>query len=108
MIMDILAALFVSIFCCVWSGARNLAYTLYFMSVVPFISLSVVEGGLTSSAGLSGGNVRFKLAVRALCTVGFLLVLARQKDSLRFLFRSCHLPILALSLIHISEPTRPY
>lgn len=43
--MDILIALCIASLCCAFAGVRNGAYGLYFVSFVPFISLSAVEGG---------------------------------------------------------------
>ncbi len=94
--MDILAALCIAMMCYALSGARSWAYGLYFASFVPFISLSAVEGGLTDVSGLSGGNVGFKLLLRCACTLGFLFIIAREKDSLSQIFRTSSLPILIL------------
>ncbi len=94
--MDILVALSLAMLCFALSGARNTAYALYFASYVPFISLSAVEGGLTDTAGLSGGNVGFKLMVRAACTIGFLIIIAREEQALSRIFRTTSLPILIL------------
>ncbi len=94
--METLAALCLAMVCYSLSGARSWAYALYFASYVPFISLSAVEGGLTNVAGLSGTNVGFKLLIRATCTLGFLFIILREKDSLSRVFRSSSLPILVL------------
>lgn len=51
---------------------------------------------MTSTAGLGGDNVLFKLCLRAVCTLGFLVLLARSKQSHAYLFRTTSLPVLAL------------
>ncbi len=96
--MEVLAALCLAMMCYALSGARSWAYALYFASYVPFISISAVEGGLTDVSGLGGGNVAFKMAVRVLCTLGFLVLVARQKQAMSRIFRASSLPILVLFL----------
>ena len=96
--MEVLAALCLAMACYALSGARSWAYALYFASYVPFISINAVEGGLTEVSGLGGGNVAFKLSVRVACTVGFLILAARQKNTLAQIFRASSLPILILFL----------
>ena len=95
-IEGILVALGIATLCWWISGARSLAYLLYFIGFVPFVTLDASDGGLTGVGGLGGGNVLFKLGVRGFCTAGFLILLARRRESLAWIFRPVHLPIVIL------------
>lgn len=84
---------------CSWlSGARTAAYLAYTCAYVPFITLDAAPGGLTGVGGFSGGNVRFKLAVRAACSAVLLACLARQRLAIQAVLRVRHLPVLLLVL----------
>ncbi|MEZ5974931.1 MAG: O-antigen ligase family protein [Planctomycetota bacterium] len=96
--MDILVSVLGALLCYALSGARSAAYLFYFLSFVPFLSLSATEGGLTAASGLAGDNVQFKLAVRALCTAGFLLLLLRRRAAWAALWRSASMPVIVLVL----------
>ncbi|MBL4771148.1 MAG: O-antigen ligase family protein [Planctomycetes bacterium] len=109
--MEAVTALCLAMMCFALSGARSWVYALYFASYVPFISLSAVEGGLTEVSGLGGSNVGFKLAIRAACSLGFLIIIARQKHALSQVFRASSLPILVLfawSLAWLSRSQSPW
>lgn len=91
-----LVALGIAALCSWLSGARTAVYLAYACAYVPFITLDAAPGGLTGVGGFGGGNVRFKLAVRAACSAVLLACLARQRHAVQATLRVRHLPVLLL------------
>ncbi len=91
-----LVALGIAALCSWLSGARTAVYLAYACAYVPFITLDAAPGGLTGVGGFGGGNVRFKLAVRAACSAVLLACLARQRHAVQAILRVRHLPVLLL------------
>lgn len=84
-------------FALVLAGTRSLAYALFYLAFLPFLTLDPSQGGLVAIDGLQGGNVAWKLGVRALATLG-IAVIAYRRRSLVFalLARPSSLPVLGL------------
>jgi O-antigen ligase len=76
------------------SGARSLAYLLYFLAYVPFLTLDGEVGGLSELSDLSSSNAQFKLWVRVATSLGMLLLLVRRRDATRAILAGRSLPVL--------------
>ncbi len=94
--MELGIALIIIAACGALARVRSLAYGAYFLSYLPFLSLHEVHDGMQSMHGLGASSVQAKLAVRSLCAFVFLVLLARQRQSLAFLAQPRHAALLAL------------
>ncbi|WP_419191091.1 O-antigen ligase family protein [Saltatorellus ferox] len=79
------------------AGTRSVAYALFYLSFLPFLTLDPSQGGLVSIDGLEGGNVAWKLGVRAIATLGIaVLGYRRRGEVFALLARPASLPVLGL------------
>ncbi len=94
MLTDSLIAGFFALLAFWLSGARKMAYLLFFLAFIPFISIDPDSGGLRDVSGLGGQNVLFKLSVRLVTSAGLLLLLVRRRHALKFISLPHCWPIL--------------
>ena len=94
MIVFILVALLATFLAWYLSGARSLAYLLYFLAYVPFLTLDGEAGGLSELSALGSSNGLFKLTIRAVASVGMLLLLVRRREATRAILAGRSLPVL--------------
>ena len=79
------------------AGTRSLAYALFYLAFLPFLTLDPTQGGLVAIDGLQGGNVAWKLGIRALSTFGIaVLAYPRRSAVFALLARTSSLPVLGL------------
>ena len=80
------------------SRSRSVAYALFYLAFLAFLTLDPTQGGLVSIDGLeSGDNVRWKLAVRAISMAGIAVLAARRApEVLAVACRPACLPVLFL------------
>ena len=98
MILGIALALSAAALAFALARAGSVAYALFFLAFLPFLTLDPSQGGLVSIDGLqSGDNVLWKLSVRAATMAGIaVLAVRRMREVLDVLTRSTSLPVLAL------------
>lgn len=80
------------------SRSHSVAFALFYLAFLAFLTLDPAQGGLVSIDGLeSGDNVRWKLAVRALSMAGVAALAARRlSEVLDVLSRPASWPVLFL------------
>ncbi|MFT5050713.1 MAG: O-antigen ligase [Chlamydiales bacterium] len=92
------ATLLASIVCCVlaWrlSGAPGVAYLLFYLAFLPFLTLDPEGGGAESVADFARGGSAIKAALRALTSIGFLVLLVRRRGWFERLTVRANWPVL--------------
>ncbi len=97
MIIGMALALGAAGFALALAGTRSWAYVLFYLAFLPFLTLDPSQGGLVAMDGLQGGNVAWKLGVRALTTAGMgWLAFRRRAAVFSLLARPSSLPVLGL------------
>ncbi len=84
-------------FALILAGTRSIAYALFYLAFLPFLTLDPSQGGLVAIDGLQGGNVAWKLGVRTFATLGIATLAYRRRSAVfALLARPASLPVLGL------------
>ena len=79
------------------AGTRSIAYALFYLAFLPFMTLDPSQGGLVAIDGLQGGNVAWKLGARSAATLGIAVLAYRRRSAVfALLARPASLPVLGL------------
>jgi len=94
MLLAFLVAIALSMLTYALSGARSLAYLLYFLAFLPFVSIDPESGGLQQLSEMGGLNVMLKMSVRLATSAALMLLLFRRRDALRHALRPACWPVV--------------
>ena len=94
MITFLIVALGAALLAWYLSGARSLAYLLYFIAYVPFLSLDAEAGGMSDLSALGSSNALTKMAIRVATTAALVMLLVRRRETTRALLAGRSMPVL--------------
>ncbi len=94
----ILVALLSTILAWYLSGAKSMAYLMYFIAYVPFLTMDAEAGGMTGMDALGSSNALFKLSIRLVSTAGMMLVLLRRREATSAILNSRSVPVIGFFL----------
>jgi O-antigen ligase len=94
----IIVALLSTVLAWYLAGAKSMAYMMYFVAFIPFLTLDAEPGGLTGLSGLGSSNGMFKLSIRLLSTAGMMLILVRRREATKAILSNRSLPVIGFFL----------